>query len=42
MELIDLTMPIAPGMPYNPDHFPPQISSYASLAVIARYSYTEA
>jgi arylformamidase len=29
---IDLTMPIAEGMPFNPDHFPPEITSYASIA----------
>lgn len=28
---IDLTMPIAQGMPFNPDHFPPEITSYASI-----------
>lgn len=32
MTFIDLTLPIAPGMPFNPDHFPPDISSYASIA----------
>jgi kynurenine formamidase len=29
---IDLTMPIAEGMPFNPDHFPPEITPYASVA----------
>lgn len=29
--LIDLTMPIRPGMPFNPDHFPPEISCYAEI-----------
>ena len=29
---IDLTMPIAEGMPFNPDHFPPEILPYASIA----------
>ncbi len=29
---IDLTMPIAHGMPFNPDHFPPAISTYATVA----------
>lgn len=28
---IDLTMPIAAGMPFNPDHFPPEITPYASI-----------
>ncbi len=28
---IDLTMPIYAEMPYNPDHFPPEISTYASI-----------
>jgi arylformamidase len=28
---IDLTMPIAPGMPTNPDHVPPQFAPYARL-----------
>jgi arylformamidase len=28
---IDLTMPITEGMPFNPDHFPPQIVAYASI-----------
>ncbi len=28
---IDLTMPIAAGMPFNPDHFPPEITAYASI-----------
>jgi arylformamidase len=30
--LVDLTMPIEQGMPFNPDHFPPEITSYASIA----------
>ncbi len=29
--LIDLTMPIAEGMPFNPDHFPPEITRYAEI-----------
>jgi arylformamidase len=29
--LIDLTMPISPGMPFNPDHFPPEITLYAEI-----------
>lgn len=29
--LADLTMPIWPGMLVNPDHFPPEISTYATL-----------
>jgi len=29
--LADLTMPIGPGMLVNPDHFPPEISPYATL-----------
>ena len=29
--LADLTMPISPGMLVNPDHFPPEISTYATL-----------
>ncbi|MGH2988765.1 MAG: cyclase family protein [Solirubrobacterales bacterium] len=29
--LIDLTMPISPGMPFNPDHFPPEITRYAEI-----------
>jgi kynurenine formamidase len=29
--LIDLTMPIAPGMPFNPDRFPPEIATYATV-----------
>ncbi|MGH3040334.1 MAG: cyclase family protein [Gaiellaceae bacterium] len=29
--LIDLTMPIRPGMPFNPDHFPPEINRYAEI-----------
>jgi arylformamidase len=29
---IDLTMPIWAGMPYNPDHFPPELSDYATVA----------
>ena len=28
---IDLTMPIAPSMPFNPDHFPPQLTTYATV-----------
>jgi arylformamidase len=28
---IDLTLPISPGMPFNPDHFPPEITSYAAI-----------
>jgi arylformamidase len=28
---IDLTLPIAAGMPFNPDHFPPEISTYATV-----------
>lgn len=28
---IDLTMPITEGMPFNPDHFPPEITPYASV-----------
>jgi len=31
MTLTDLTMPIAAGMPFNPDHFPPEITPYADL-----------
>lgn len=27
----DLTLPIAPGMLSNPDHFPPEITTYATL-----------
>ena len=27
----DLTMPISPGMLVNPDHFPPEITPYATL-----------
>jgi arylformamidase len=30
--LVDLTMPIEQEMPFNPDHFPPEIISYASIA----------
>ncbi len=30
---IDLTMPIAEGMPFNPDHFPPEIIPYAWVEV---------
>jgi len=29
--LADLTMPISAGMLFNPDHFPPEISTYATL-----------
>ncbi len=29
--LADLTMPIGPGMLVNPDHFPPEITVYATL-----------
>jgi kynurenine formamidase len=29
--LVDLTQPIAEGMPFNPDHFGPEITSYASI-----------
>jgi arylformamidase len=29
--LADLTMPISPGMMVNPDHFPPEITTYATL-----------
>ena len=29
--LADLTMPISPGMLVNPDHFAPEISTYATL-----------
>jgi arylformamidase len=29
--LADLTMPISPGMLVNPDHFPPEITTYATL-----------
>jgi arylformamidase len=29
--LADLTLPIGPGMLSNPDHFPPEISTYATL-----------
>lgn len=29
--LADLTMPIWPGMLVNPDHFPPEISTYATV-----------
>lgn len=29
--LTDLTMPISPGMPFNPDHFPPEITLYAEI-----------
>ena len=29
--LADLTMPISPGMLVNPDHFPPEITIYATL-----------
>ncbi len=32
MTLTDLTMPIAAGMPFNPDHFPPEIVPYADLS----------
>lgn len=28
---IDLTMPIAEGMPFNPDHFPPDVTPYARI-----------
>jgi arylformamidase len=28
----DLTMPISPAMLVNPDHFPPEITAYATLA----------
>jgi arylformamidase len=28
---IDLTLPIWPGMPYNPDHFPPELTRYATI-----------
>jgi arylformamidase len=30
--LVDLTMPIHEGMPFNPDHFPPHITPYAQVA----------
>jgi kynurenine formamidase len=30
-QLADLTMPIWPGMLVNPDHFPPEISTYATI-----------
>lgn len=30
-QLADLTMPIWPGMLVNPDHFPPEITTYATL-----------
>lgn len=29
--LVDLTMPIVQGMPFNPDHFPPEITRYAEI-----------
>src|SRR5919198_1611426 len=29
--LTDLTMPSASGMPFNPDHFPHAISTYATV-----------
>jgi kynurenine formamidase len=31
MTLLDLTQPIAEGMPFNPDHFGPEITPYASI-----------
>lgn len=31
MTLVDLTQPIEAGMPFNPDHFGPEISPYASI-----------
>lgn len=31
-QLADLTLPIWPGMLANPDHFPPEISTYATLS----------
>src|ERR1700761_9390416 len=29
--IADLTLPIGPGMLSNPDHFPPEITTYATL-----------
>lgn len=29
----DLTVPIWSGMPYNPDHFPPELTRYATIDV---------
>lgn len=31
MTIVDLTQPIEAGMPFNPDHFPPEIAPYADI-----------
>lgn len=31
MTIVDLTQPVEAGMPYNPDHFPPEIAPYADI-----------
>jgi kynurenine formamidase len=29
--IVDLTQPLEAGMPFNPDHFPPEIAPYAAI-----------